>query len=261
MKVSLFITCLVDQFYPNVGVSMVRLLRRYGCTIDFPASQTCCGQPAFNSGYPKEARAVALGLLNAFEDAEYVVSPSGSCVGMIQHYYHELFANDPALAKRADALAKKTYEFSQFLVNVLGVTDVGAVCPHTVTFHPSCHASRLLGVRSEPMTLLENVQDIRLVPLPYANDCCGFGGTFAVKLSDVSGAMVAEKADHIAETGAEFLVSTDAGCLMNIAGHMKRRGIATQPLHLAELLERFSAAGPTPLSRRCGRGGIRGKGR
>jgi L-lactate dehydrogenase complex protein LldE len=240
VRVSLFITCIVDQLFPNVGVSMVRLLRRYGCDVDFPASQTCCGQPPFNSGYVKEARTIAANHLRAFADSEYIVSPSGSCTGMVHHYYSELFADDPVLAEKAAKLAERSYEFSSFLVNVLGVTDVGAVCPHTVTFHPSCHASRLLGVRDEPMTLLYNVRDIKLVPLPYATDCCGFGGTFSVKMSDVSGAMVSEKVDHVAETGAEYLVGTDMGCLINIGGHMKRRGMSTKVMHLAEFLETFS---------------------
>ena len=241
MRVTLFITCLVDQFFPNVGVSMVRLLRRYGCEVEFPQSQTCCGQPAFNSGYVREAREVALNQLNAFEGADYVVSPSGSCSGMVHHYYHELFAGDPQLAARADALAAKTYEFSQFLVNVLGVTDVGAVCPHTVTYHPACHGSRILGIKNEPMALLQNVEGVTLLPLAKAEDCCGFGGAFAVKLGDISGAMVNEKVDHIAETGADFLVSGDMGCLMNMGGQMKKRGLKTEPLHLAEFLYRFSS--------------------
>jgi L-lactate dehydrogenase complex protein LldE len=240
MKVAVFITCLVDQFYPAVGVSMVRLLRRLGCTIEVPAAQTCCGQPAFNSGYPSAARAVAMSLLDAFEEAEYVVTPSGSCAGMVHHYYGELFAGDAALAKRAADLAKKTFEFSQFVVNVLGVSDVGAACPHTVTFHPSCHGSRLLGARDEPLKLLANVRDLRLVPLPYAADCCGFGGTFAVKLGAVSGAMAAEKVDHVVETNAEILVSTDMGCLMNIGGSLKRRGVPMRTMHLTELLDVFS---------------------
>jgi L-lactate dehydrogenase complex protein LldE len=241
VKVSLFITCLVDQFYPSVGVSTVRLLRRYGCDVEFPARQTCCGQPAFNSGYVSDARDVAKNQLDAFEDAEYVVSPSGSCTGMVHHYYHELFAHDPVLRTRAERLVEKTYELSQFLVDVLKVTDVGARCPRTATFHPSCHGSRLLGVRDEPLELLSNVRDLTLVPLPQSQDCCGFGGTFSVKMSDISGAMVQEKVDNVAKTEADFLISTDMGCIMNIAGQMKRRGMKTEPIHLADFLWRFSS--------------------
>ncbi len=240
MRVSIFITCIVEQLYPQVGVSMVRLLRRFGCDVDFPKSQTCCGQPAFNSGYPKEARTVALNQLKALADCDYVVSPSGSCTGMVKHYYHELFAGDAKLAAAADRLAERTYEFSQFMVNVLNVRDVGAVCPHRVTFHPSCHGSRILGVRDEPLEMLQAVQDIDLVPLPHAQDCCGFGGTFAVKLPDVSGAMVAEKVDNIVSVQPEYLVSTDMGCIMNIAGHMNKRGMSVKPMHLAQFLDQFS---------------------
>lgn len=243
MKVSLFITCLADQFFPNVGVATVRLLRRHGCTVDFPRAQTCCGQPAFNSGYVDEARQVATTMLDAFDDADYVVSPSGSCVGMIHHYYPELFRDDAELLERARRLIDKTYEFSQFMVNVLGVTDVRGVFPHRVTYHPSCHGSRLLGVKDEPMRLLKSISGIELVPLPHAEDCCGFGGTFAVKMSEMSGAMVAEKADHVMETEASYLVGTDMGCLMNIAGHLKRRGEQVETMHLAELLYTASENG------------------
>ncbi|MFC4545760.1 (Fe-S)-binding protein, partial [Paenactinomyces guangxiensis] len=150
MKVSLFITCLADQFFPDVGESMVRLLYRHGAEVDFPESQTCCGQPAFNSGYVNEARQVALTMLDAFEDSQYVVSPSGSCTGMIHHYYPELFRDDPVNLNRVEQLIKKTFEFSQFFVNVLGMDDIGASFPYTVTYHPSCHGSRLLGVKEEP---------------------------------------------------------------------------------------------------------------
>ncbi|NOU88715.1 Fe-S oxidoreductase [Paenibacillus sp. LMG 31460] len=176
MKVSLFITCLSDSVYPGVGEAMVTLLARHGIRVHFPASQTCCGQPAFNSGYWKEARQAAVTLLDAFEDSDFVISPSGSCTGMIQHYYPKLFENDPVLLARAEKLCAKTYEFTQFLVGVLGVTDLGAVFPHKVTYHPSCHGSRLLGVKAEPMALLSKVKGLELVPLPFADNCCGFGG-------------------------------------------------------------------------------------
>ncbi|MCL6443052.1 MAG: (Fe-S)-binding protein [Alicyclobacillus sp.] len=236
MRVSLFITCLVDNFYPNVGKAMVRILDEQGVAVDFPETQTCCGQPAFNSGYADEARAVARALLEAFEDAEYVVTPSGSCAGMIHHYYPALFQNHPKLAKRAQQLAAKTHEFSQFMVNVLGIQDLGARFPHAVTYHPSCHGSRLLGIRDEPLALLSHVRDIRLIDLPYANDCCGFGGTFAVKMGDISAAMVGEKTEHVLETGAEVLVGTDMGCLMNIGGRLRRQGSSVRVMHLIELL-------------------------
>lgn len=186
---------------------------------------------------------MATTMLDAFDDADYVVSPSGSCVGMIHHYYPELFRDDAELLERARRLIDKTYEFSQFMVNVLGVTDVRGVFPHRVTYHPSCHGSRLLGVKDEPMRLLKSISGIELVPLPHAEDCCGFGGTFAVKMSEMSGAMVAEKADHVMETEASYLVGTDMGCLMNIAGHLKRRGEQVETMHLAELLYTASENG------------------
>ncbi|MDR7315845.1 (Fe-S)-binding protein [Brevibacillus nitrificans] len=236
MKVSLFITCLSDALYPRVGEAMVRILARYGVQVHFPEAQTCCGQPAFNSGYWDEARTSALTLIHAFADSDYVISPSGSCTGMIHHYYPKLFENDPQLLAKANALREKTYEFTQFLVNVLGITDLGAVFPHKVTYHPSCHGSRLLGIKQEPLQLMEQVKGLDLVPLPFAEDCCGFGGTFAVKMSDISGAMVTEKADHVLETEAEVLVGLDLGCLMNISGNLRFRGKPVRVMHLAELL-------------------------
>lgn len=236
MKVSLFITCLSDALYPRVGEAMVRLLARYGVRLEFPQTQTCCGQPAFNSGYWEEARKSAKTILEAFEDSDFVISPSGSCTGMI-HHYPKLFENDPVWLPKAEALRRKSYEFTQFLVQVLGVRDVGAVFPHKVTYHPSCHGSRLLGVKDEPVELLRNVKGLEFVPLPFAEDCCGFGGTFAVKMADISGAMVTEKSDHVVETEAEVLVGIDMACLMNIAGNLRYRGENVRVMHLAELLE------------------------
>jgi L-lactate dehydrogenase complex protein LldE len=227
---------LADQIYPEVGFATLRLLERLGCRVDFPEAQRCCGQPAFNSGYVEEARTVARSLLEAFEDAEYVVSPSGSCAGMIRHYYGELFAGVPDLGERAALLARKTYELSQFLVQVLGVDDVGARFPHRVTYHASCHAVRLLGAKEEPLALLSKVDGLELVPLVRCEDCCGFGGTFSVKLASISAAMVDEKVDHVLDTEAEYLVGTDMGCLMNIAGRLERRGAKIGVLHLAQVL-------------------------
>jgi L-lactate dehydrogenase complex protein LldE len=237
MKVSLFITCLADQMYPEVGESVVRLLHRYGCEVDFPVSQTCCGQPAFNSGYQDEAREVARNLIRAFEHSDFVVSPSGSCTGMVHHYYPDLFKNEPEWLHKAEALVNKTYEFTQFLVNVLGVTDLGAVFNGTITYHPSCHAMRLLGVKEEPMKLLANIQGAEYIDLPKKEDCCGFGGTFAVKMADMSEAMVCEKAACVTATNAEVLVGTDMGCLMNISGRLNKEGNPIRVMHLAQLLE------------------------
>jgi L-lactate dehydrogenase complex protein LldE len=215
---------------------MVRLLARYGVSVDFPKVQTCCGQPAFNSGYWNEARTAAKTLLDAFDYSDFVIAPSGSCTGMIHHYYPKLFEDDPIMLKKANRLIEKTYEFSQFMVQVLGVEDVGAVFPHKVTYHPSCHGSRLLGIKQEPELLMQHVRGMERIPLPYAEDCCGFGGTFAVKMCDISGAMVSEKTDHVLETEAEVLVGLDLGCLLNIAGNLHFRGKPVRVMHLAELL-------------------------
>ncbi len=235
MKVSLFITCLSDALYPRVGEAIVRLLAKHGVKVDFPPVQTCCGQPAFNSGYWNEARRAAKTIIEAFEDSDFVISPSGSCTGMI-HHYPKLFENDPVMYAKALSLQSKSYEFTQFLVNVLGVTDMGATFPYKVTYHPSCHGSRLLGVKDEPMALMSAVKGLVFVPLPFAEDCCGFGGTFAVKMADISGAMVTEKADHVKETEAQVLVGLDLACLMNIAGNLRYRGEPVRVMHLAELL-------------------------
>lgn len=235
MKVSLFITCLSDAIYPKVGEAMARLLARYGVQLDFPKIQTCCGQPSYNSGYWDETRVAAKTILKAFNDSDFVVSPSGSCTYML-HHYPELFKDEPEWLDSARRLEQKTYEFTQFMVQVLGVTDVGASFPHTVTYHPSCHGTRLLGVKEEPMKLLGSVKGLQLVPLPFAEDCCGFGGTFAVKMPDISGAMVTEKVDHIRETEAEVLVGLDMACLMNIAGNLRYREEPVRVMHLAELL-------------------------
>lgn len=237
MRVSLFITCLADQFYPEVGESVVRLLHRYGCEVDFPETQTCCGQPAFNSGYQDEAREVARNLIRAFERSDYVVSPSGSCTGMVHHYYPQLFENEPEWKVKAEAFIAKTYEFSQFLVNVLGVKDLGAELPEKATYHPSCHATRLLGVREEPGVLLANVKGLELIELPKKEDCCGFGGTFSVKMADMSEAMVCEKAGHVCATGANVLIGSDMGCLMNIDGRLNKENKPVRVMHLAQVLE------------------------
>lgn len=237
MKASLFITCLVDNFYPQVAESMARTLHHCGVSLDVPEAQTCCGQPAFNSGYVQEAKASAVTLLEAFADSDYVVSPSGSCAGMIHHFYADMFRDDPQYSRLVREIADKTYEFSQFLVNVVGVTDLGAVFPHRITYHPSCHGTRILGVRDEPLQLLRAVRDVELVALPYAQDCCGFGGTFATKMSDISIAMASEKADHVVETDAQVLVGVDMGCLMNIGGRLSRMGKSVRVLHLAQLLQ------------------------
>jgi L-lactate dehydrogenase complex protein LldE len=238
VKVALFSTCLGDQLYPQVGRSVVRVLGRFGCEVELASLTTCCGQPAWNSGYAAEARTMARRLIETFADTEYVVSPSGSCCGMIRHYYEQLFQGDRDLQREAQRFAERVLEFSQFMVSILGITELDGAFPHRVTYHPSCHGARLLGARTEPLTLLRAVPELQLVPLAHADDCCGFGGTFSVKLAPISLAMADEKLAHIETTGAEYVVSTDLGCLMNIAGRMRERGTAVEALHLAELVDR-----------------------
>ncbi len=243
MKVSFFSTCLGDQLYPEVAMSAVRVLERLGCEVDLPAAQVCCGQPALNSGYQDEARTVARRLIETFADAEHVVAPSGSCSGMIRHYFPQLFKHDAGLLREAESFASRVFELSQFLVRVLGIHQLDGSFPHKVTYHPSCHGARLLGIREEPLILLRAIRDLELVPLPKADDCCGFGGTFAIKLASISAAIVDEKVAHISETNAHYVVGTDLGCLMNITGRMQVKGLPVQGVHMAELLDRAMSKG------------------
>jgi L-lactate dehydrogenase complex protein LldE len=224
-----------------VGVATVRLLRRLGVRVDFPAAQTCCGQPHFNSGYHHEARLLAQHTIDTFARSPLVVTPSGSCAAMVKLEYRELFHDDPVWRPRAEDLARRTHELSDFLVNVLGRLDVGASFTGRVTYHMACHL-RGLGLLSEPVRLLEHVRGLELVPLERADECCGFGGSFSVRFGGISGAMVRDKAAFIEKAGVDAVVATDAGCLMNIAGCLRRRGSPVRALHLAEVLagERMS---------------------
>jgi L-lactate dehydrogenase complex protein LldE len=235
MRVTLFATCLVDMFQSKVGKATVELLERLGCEIDFPESQVCCGQPAYNSGYVKESKEAMKKMIKAFENAEFVVSPSGSCVAMFKEYPH-IFKNDREWELRAQQLADKTYELTQFIVDVLKIEDVGARLPGRATFHTSCHMTRLLGVRTAPMILLNNVKDLQYTELPGKEQCCGFGGTFSVKMTQISEQMVDEKVLHVEETGAEYLIGADAGCMMNIGGRIDRTGKPIKVMHIAEVL-------------------------
>jgi L-lactate dehydrogenase complex protein LldE len=235
VKASLLVTCLGDALFPEVGVATVRLLRRLGVAVDFPAAQTCCGQPHFNSGYHDEARALARHTIAAFERSAAVVAPSGSCAAMVKLEYPELFHDDPAWRRRAEALAARTHELSDYLVNVLGAEDVGAHFPGRVTYHMACHL-RGLGLMTEPERLLRRVAGLEYVPLERADECCGFGGSFAVRYPGISGAMVQDKAAFIEKAGVDAVVATDAGCLMNIAGCLRRRGSKVRALHLAQVL-------------------------
>ncbi|MBM7704778.1 (Fe-S)-binding protein [Metabacillus iocasae] len=235
MKVSLFTTCLIDMFQSDVGKATVEVLERLGCEIDFPKAQVCCGQPAYNSGYVKESKEAMKNMIKAFEHAEHIVSPSGSCVSMFKEYPH-VFKNDPIWEPKAKALANKTYELTQFIVDVLKVEDVGAKLNGKATYHTSCHMTRLLGVKDAPFTLLKNVEGLQFESLPNAHNCCGFGGTFSVKMGQISEQMVDEKVKHIEETEANYLIGADCGCLMNIGGRIDRKGKPVRVMHIAEVL-------------------------
>lgn len=235
-KVTLFIQCLVDAVWPHVGEAMVAVLERLGLTLDCPADHTCCGQPAFNSGYTREARAAARRFVEVFEDAGTIVSPSGSCVNMVRHHYPELFREEPAWLERAQAIAARTFEFTEFLVDVLKVEDLGAVRPGRVTYHDSCHLLRGLRVQEQPRRLLRRVSGLELVEMKDCDYCCGFGGAFAIKYPDISGAMVYDKVDKILAAGVDTVVGCDTGCLLNIAGAAARRGLSLKTLHIAEVL-------------------------
>lgn len=237
MKVSLFITCLVDQLCPNVGVATVAVLRRAGCEVVFDERQTCCGQPAFNSGYRKEARKFAERFIGIFEetDADAIVSPSGSCTAMVRHFY-ELFPDDENWRIRAEKIAAKTHEFSSFLVNVLKIETVGAQFKGKLTWHDACHGLRDLNIKSEPRRLLKNVAETELIEMENADVCCGFGGTFAVKFPEISAAILDNKIEAIEKSGADAVVSCDASCLMQIGGRLSRTGSKIKPMHIAEIL-------------------------
>ena len=238
MRVALMVTCVNDAMFPGTGAAVVRLLRRLGVDVDFPEAQTCCAQPLVNTGYLDEAVPVVRTFVDAFAGYDAIVAPSGSCAGSVRHQ-HRLVAKrsgDPALEAAVAGTAPRTYELSEFVVDVLGVTDVGAYFPHRVTYHPTCHSLRMLGVGDRPRQLLEAVRGLRLVDLPQAEECCGFGGTFAVKNSDTSVAMGADKARHVRETGAEVLVAGDNSCLMHVGGVLSRQRSGVRVMHLAEIL-------------------------
>jgi L-lactate dehydrogenase complex protein LldE len=236
MRVGLFITCLADQFMPNVGECLVKVLRRLDVEVTFNPAQTCCGQPAFNTGYRDEARSVAKHVLDLYDNADCVVSPSGSCTSMIRVFYPELFADDAVRLQKCHELQKRFFEFSEFLVNVLKVDDVGATFAHRVTYHDSCHLLRELGVDEAPRRLLRKVRGIDLIEMQDLKLCCGFGGTFSVKFPEVSVPMGEDKVRAASQTGAEYLVAADGGCLMHLAGLIHRQGSALKTLHLAEVL-------------------------
>lgn len=235
-RVALFVTCIVDQVFPNTGMAMVGILEGLGYRVDFPGAQTCCGQPAFNSGYREAARPIAKHFLEVFDGADYIVSASGSCASMVSHHFAELFPYDTELRARAEAMAPRVFEFSAFLTDVARVENFGARFDQVVTYHDSCHALRDLHIKDGPRRLLRGVAGLELREMEAAEECCGFGGTFSVKFADVSGGMARTKIESIVKTGASTVVSIDSSCLMQLQGAISRAGLPLRTMHLAEVL-------------------------
>ncbi len=235
--VQLFITCLTDTFYPGTGQAMLNVLQRLGIAVEFPSAQTCCGQPAFNAGLRSQAQQMARHMIRTFEATRGdIVAPSGSCVHMVRHHYPKLFEEDERWQARALSLAQRTFEFSEYLVDVLGILDVGAHWEGTLTYHPSCHLLRGLGIREQPLELLRHVRGARLVELPYAEECCGFGGVFSVIMPELSREMLQRKLQAFFSTPAETLVVADSGCRLHLEGGLLYRHAPRRILHLAEIL-------------------------
>ncbi len=235
--IQLFVTCLVDTFFPETGEAMLRVLNRAGVNVEFPTEQTCCGQPAFNAGLRSDARPLAQHTIRTFERTSgLVIIPSGSCAAMVRHSYLELFADDPAWLPRAKSLAERVYEFTEYLVDVRGVSDLGARWPGRLTYHPSCHLFRGLGVDRQPRLLLSHVKDAEIVELPAREDCCGFGGVFSVEHPELSAEFLKRKISNLEKTGSPTLVVADTGCRMHIAGGLSRQGKGQRVVHIAEVL-------------------------
>lgn len=235
-RVGFFVTCLVDLVRPNIGFAAVKLLKAAGCRVVVPGAQTCCGQPAYNSGDIEDARAIARQVITAFEEFGWVVLPSGSCAGMLKIHYPQLFADEPPWRLRARELAGRTYELASFLTDVLGIEAVDAAYPGTVTYHDSCSGLRELGIHAQPRRLLASVRGLTLKEMPGREVCCGFGGTFCVKYPAISARMVSDKVANIEQTGADTVLGGDLGCLLNIAGRLERQGSQVRVYHLAEIL-------------------------
>ena len=236
-RADLFVTCIVDQLFPEVGVSAVRVLRRLGVEVGFPEGQTCCGQALYNSGYVREAREMAVKTLGEFRDSEYVVVPSGSCSAMMKVFYLDLFGDEPEMLRRAVSLSHRVYEFSEFLVKVAQADGLGAVGTGSAVFHQGCHLLREMEVREEPRTLLESVEGLELRELRDAETCCGFGGSFSVKLPHISEGMLVDKVASVRESGADTLVSCDMSCLMHIGGALRRQDPGIKIRHIAQVLD------------------------
>ena len=236
MKVALFVTCLVDLFRPTVGHATIRLLKQANCDVVIPPGQTCCGQPAYNNGDRVNAQRIARQVIDAFDNYDYVVAPSGSCTGMIKCHYPSLFTDDPQYAARAVQLAERCYELTSFLVDIIGLTVEDVSFNKSVTYHDSCSCQRELNIKTQPRQLLKSIGGLRLNEMQGTEECCGFGGTFCVKYEELSTTMVDSKVDNIQGSGSEVLLAADMGCLMNIAGRLKRRDLPVKVYHIAEVL-------------------------
>lgn len=235
-KVSLFIQCLVDSMFPETAEAMIAVFQRLNIDFDYPTEQTCCGQPAFNSGYRNDAAVAARRFVEIFENEEIIVCPSGSCVHMVRHHYPELFKDDPEMLARATAVGKKTFEFTQYLVDELHLSNIGSAFNGSVTYHDSCHLTRGLNINAQPRTLLRHIKGLEFIEMKDSDTCCGFGGTFAMNYPDISTAMVDDKIENILASGADIVTGCDISCLMNIQGRLSRRGEDVKVMHIAELL-------------------------
>lgn len=235
MKVQIFIPCFVDQLFPETAFNMIKVLEKLGCEVEYNPNQTCCGQPAFNAGYWEESRSVCTKFIKDFSGSDYIVAPSASCIGFLKNHYHKLFDNS-SLHNEVKDLSKRSYEFTAFLTEVLGITKVGAKFPGKATYHDSCAALRECGIAEGPRKLLSEVEGLELVELKDNETCCGFGGTFAVKFEPISVAMADQKVQNAKDTGADFIISTDLSCLMHLQGYMDKNGVPLKTFHIADVL-------------------------
>ena len=236
MNVDVFIPCFIDQLYPETAFNFIKVLERAGCNVTYNPEQTCCGQPSFNSGYWKETKTLAVKFMHDFEKSEIIVSPSASCTGFIKNYYKKVFADDLTYLAKVAEMSPRIFEFSDFLVNQIRKVEFGSEFNHKVTFHDSCAGLREYGIKTEPRILLEKVKGLELVEMEELTTCCGFGGTFAAKFHSISTAMTEQKVEHAMKTGAEFIVSTEASCLLNIQAYIKKQKLPIKTIHLADIL-------------------------